>query len=175
MKHAALAILALTAALAIAIRTDASPPTSTAPAVPWEVHFSPNGGCAEHVALLVTNAHLSVRQAAYSYTSDVIVDALVAAKLRGLDVQVLIDRAWAHRPQVERLRAANVTVWTDSRHAIMHDKFVVVDGQLVETGSFNYTSAAERSNAENCLTIYDPKLAKLYAANWIGHTAHSQL
>ena len=42
-----------------------------------------------------------------------------------------------------------VPVRVDYRYAIMHDKFVVVDGERVETGSFNFTAGAEKRNAEN--------------------------
>ena len=49
----------------------------------------------------------------------------------------------------------------------MHDKFIVVDGVTVETGSFNFTSAAERSNAENVVVLRGvPDVAAKYEENW---------
>ena len=48
----------------------------------------------------------------------------------------------------------------------MHDKFIVVDGQLVETGSFNFTSSAESRNAENVLVLHDPVVAQRYGQEW---------
>jgi len=36
----------------------------------------------------------------------------------------------------------------------------VIDSAVVVTGSFNFTKAAESSNAENLLVIHDPKLAE---------------
>jgi phosphatidylserine/phosphatidylglycerophosphate/cardiolipin synthase-like enzyme len=44
---------------------------------------------------------------------------------------------------------------------------MVIDGATVETGSFNYTTAATKSNAENALVLRNAaELAKVYAAEW---------
>jgi phosphatidylserine/phosphatidylglycerophosphate/cardiolipin synthase-like enzyme len=59
-----------------------------------------------------------------------------------------------------------VPVLIDYRYAIMHNKFVIVDREAVETGSFNFTAAAERSNAENLLVLQDPSLAQRYGQEW---------
>jgi len=45
---------------------------------------------------------------------------------------------------------------------LMHNKFAVIDDQVVLTGSFNWTITAERKNAENLLVITDPDLAQKY-------------
>jgi pimeloyl-ACP methyl ester carboxylesterase len=51
---------------------------------------------------------------------------------------------------------------------------MVYDRQTVQTGSFNFTHAAEHANAENCLFIQDEGLAQQYTANWETHRAHSE-
>lgn len=51
---------------------------------------------------------------------------------------------------------------------------MVIDGQVVITGSFNFTKAAEESNAENLLVMRDTDLAATYTANWETHLRHSQ-
>lgn len=50
--------------------------------------------------------------------------------------------------------------------AIAHNKVMLIDGATVITGSFNFTAAAQKSNAENLLVLNDQKLADLYRANW---------
>jgi phosphatidylserine/phosphatidylglycerophosphate/cardiolipin synthase-like enzyme len=60
-------------------------------------------------------------------------------------------------------------------HAIVHNKVMVIDGETVITGSFNFTKAAEESNAENLLIIRDRKLASLYMKNWQEHVKHSEV
>ena len=52
-------------------------------------------------------------------------------------------------------------------------KIIVIDGQVVVTGSFNFTTAAEEHNAENLLVIRSPDLAAKYTANWQAHAEHS--
>jgi phosphatidylserine/phosphatidylglycerophosphate/cardiolipin synthase-like enzyme len=44
---------------------------------------------------------------------------------------------------------------------------LIVDGKSVQNGSFNFTSAAQTSNAENIIIHRDfPELAKLFTQNW---------
>lgn len=51
---------------------------------------------------------------------------------------------------------------------------MVIDGQTVITGSFNFTKAAEEHNAENLLILKDPELAKRYMENWQLHSRQSE-
>ena len=72
-----------------------------------------------------------------------------------------------HYKAIEELQDAGIPVRFNSQYAIMHDKFMVIDGKTVETGSFNYTAAAEKHNAENVIVIHDDKeLADKYTENW---------
>jgi phosphatidylserine/phosphatidylglycerophosphate/cardiolipin synthase-like enzyme len=52
---------------------------------------------------------------------------------------------------------------------------MIIDGETVITGSFNFTKAAEESNAENLLVIHDKKLAEQYIDNWKEHEKHSEV
>jgi len=63
----------------------------------------------------------------------------------------------------------------DAQHAIAHNKVIIIDGETVITGSFNFTKAAEEKNAENLLVIRDKKLAELYIKNWQEHEKHSEV
>ncbi|EEG1124591.1 phospholipase D family protein, partial [Salmonella enterica subsp. diarizonae] len=62
---------------------------------------------------------------------------------------------------------AGIPVRTVERFKIMHDKIIITDGVNVETGSFNYSRSAARSNSENALVIRDiPELARTYLQHW---------
>ena len=142
-----------------------------------EVAFSPRGGATELVVKLIDSARQSIRLAAYSFTSKPIARALVDAHKRGVDVEVVVDKSQRSARYTSATFLANmgIPVRVDSMHAIMHNKFIVVDGQDVENGSFNYTSAAENRNAENALVNWNnPKLAAIYTANWQVHWDHSE-
>ena len=62
----------------------------------------------------------------------------------------------------------------DPAHAIAHNKIMIIDGETVITGSFNFTKAAEKRNAENLLIIHDKDLEGRYIENWKNHAGHSE-
>ena len=91
------------------------------------------------------------------------------AHKRGVDVQVVLDKSNLSSKYSSATFLSNVgiPVRINSRYAIMHNKYIVVDGMTVQTGSFNYSSAAESKNAENVLVITgNEKLADDYLINW---------
>jgi phosphatidylserine/phosphatidylglycerophosphate/cardiolipin synthase-like enzyme len=62
---------------------------------------------------------------------------------------------------------ADIPVRANSKFAIRHDKYIVVDEIHVQTGSFNYSQAAANSNSENVLVIsFDRTLALSYLLHW---------
>ncbi len=69
---------------------------------------------------------------------------------------------------------AGIPTFIDAKHAIAHNKIMVIDGETVLTGSFNFTKAAEEKNAENLLVIRDRGIAERYTSNWDGHVEHSE-
>jgi phosphatidylserine/phosphatidylglycerophosphate/cardiolipin synthase-like enzyme len=168
-------ILMFSLIASIACRQAAAEPS---PKPVLSVHFSPSGGCTRAVAELIGEARHTVHVAAYSFTSQPIADALVAARARGVDVEAVLDKSDSGTHAVRSAKApaliaGDVQVWIDRRHPIFHDKYVIVDGSVVETGSFNYTAQAERGNAENCLVVRDRELAAAYLADWRTHQQHA--
>jgi phosphatidylserine/phosphatidylglycerophosphate/cardiolipin synthase-like enzyme len=144
------------------------------------VCFTPEYGttpsCTQEVVDALTGAKKSVLVQAYSFTSAPIAKALVDAHRRGVDVKVILDRSnrTAHYSAATFLAHAGITVWIDAQHAIAHNKIMIIDGNTILTGSFNFTKAAEQQNAENLLTIHDSALAEQYTANWRQHLQHSE-
>lgn len=140
-----------------------------------EVAFSPDGGAEALVLRTIGTAKQSLRLAAYSFTSAEVVRALLGAKRRGVDVAVLVDqknnlsegRSGKARAALSALANAAIPVRTISRYAIHHDKFIVVDEQHIETGSFNYSSSAAKRNSENVLVLWNsPAIAAAYLRHW---------
>jgi phosphatidylserine/phosphatidylglycerophosphate/cardiolipin synthase-like enzyme len=70
---------------------------------------------------------------------------------------------------------AGIPTKIDAKHAIAHNKVMVIDVETVITGSFNFTKSAEENNAENLLVIRDKKLAERYIKNWQEHARHSEV
>lgn len=143
--------------------------TMAVPALAGEqAAFSP-GGALDLVLATIGGARQTIEVAAYSFTSKPIAGALVAASKRGVKVWVVADQKanGGRYSAVTYLANQGVPVRLDSHYAIMHNKFMVVDGQVVETGSFNYTAGAANKNAENVLVLGpDKALADTYAREW---------
>jgi len=162
--------------LALALPLGCAVPPSSTPAVASsapriETAFSPEAGSEALVVKVIASAHQSLRLAAYSFTSPAVVRALLDAKKRGVNVQVLIDdrdnRRAVSQSAIRLITGANIPLRVISVYAIHHDKYIVVDGTTTETGSFNYSQAASKSNSENVIVIWnDRTVAAQYQAHW---------
>ncbi|OWK35179.1 putative endonuclease protein [Fimbriiglobus ruber] len=127
---------------------------------------------------VISEAKQSVHVAAYGFTSKPVAQALIQAHQRGVEVEVVLDKsnASARYSEAWEIAQAGIPVRIAYQYAIMHDKFVIVDGVTVETGSFNFTTAAEEHNAENVLVLRDdPQVAGAYEANWKKLWADSEI
>lgn len=145
-------------------------PQITAPPQSVEVAFSPSGGATDLVLKTIATAKKDIRIAAYSFTSRPIANALIEAHKSGVDIAVVSDsgqKAKGSHSVIRSLAAAGIPVRIDTVHALQHDKYIVVDQNTVETGSFNYTAAAEQRNSENVIVLWNaPELAAAYGKNW---------
>lgn len=143
----------------------------------WQVYFSPRGGATDAVVQVLAQAQRSVYVQAYSFTSSPIVKALTQAHRRGVKVAVILDKSNVTDKYSagDFLLSAGIPTFIDAAHNIAHNKTVVIDEHLVITGSFNFTRAAERDNAENLLIVDDAELAGRYLENWRLHIEHSQI
>jgi phosphatidylserine/phosphatidylglycerophosphate/cardiolipin synthase-like enzyme len=140
------------------------------------VYFTPGDPTTKAVVQLLDEAKQTVRVQAYSFTSAPIAKALVDAKRRGVDVIAILDKSnvTAQYSSADFLAHEGVPTYIDSKHAIAHNKIMIIDGESVITGSFNFTKAAQENNAENLIVLRDAKLAEEYEQNWQIHLAHSK-
>ena len=113
---------------------------------------------------LVDGARQEVLVMAFAFTSDELGEALIRARRRGVDVQVLLEarNLAGTGGEAERLREAGVPVAADANPRILHHKVLVIDGRIAVTGSYNFTRSAERSNDENLLAIHSPAVAERF-------------
>lgn len=131
---------------------------------------SPDGGGLDLVLTAIDSAKTSIRIAAYSFTSKPIAQALMRKQKTGVNVMVVMDKSQLQERYTSATFLANVgiPVRINSRYAIQHSKILIVDGDTVQTGSFNYTDAATRRNSENVLVVWHhPALAKQYNDYWL--------
>jgi phosphatidylserine/phosphatidylglycerophosphate/cardiolipin synthase-like enzyme len=143
----------------------------------WAVYSSPNSGATHAILAGIRSAQHTILVQAYLLYSTRLAEALVRAHQRGVWVHVILDaNAQPHAPPVPAvalLVRTGSAVSLDERHEWAHDKVMILDGEVVITGSYNWTLAAENNNGENLLVIRDPRLAGVYTENWQRHADHS--
>jgi phosphatidylserine/phosphatidylglycerophosphate/cardiolipin synthase-like enzyme len=134
-----------------------------------EVYFSPQDGTLEHILELVNSAKESIHFLAYSFTSDELSDALVERAKSGVTVIGVFDNDQYHSnsgTEFDNLRNAGMQVSLDGNPRLMHHKVIIIDQQIVITGSYNFSNNAEHNNDENTLIIHNPEIAARYLAEF---------
>lgn len=115
---------------------------------------------------LINSAQVSVHGAFFELDLPNLTDSLVSAAEKGIDVKLVYDNEQMTDPDrvqiLSELTAKGIPLVPDKRSAFMHNKFFVIDGKIVWTGSFNYTENASHRNNENAVVFDVPQLAENY-------------
>jgi phosphatidylserine/phosphatidylglycerophosphate/cardiolipin synthase-like enzyme len=144
------------------------PASSLASEVAIAVCFSPEENCAAFANRAIDAADREILVGAYGLTAaSGIVDALIRAKERGIDVRLIADKTTPCERDsgVGPLAAAGVPIWIDDHARIAHAKTMVIDGAVTLTGSYNWTRGAA-ANSEDLNLISSPAVAAAYATHW---------
>jgi phosphatidylserine/phosphatidylglycerophosphate/cardiolipin synthase-like enzyme len=142
------------------------------------VYFSPKGGCTDAVVREIRAARREVLVLAYSFSSKPIAQALVDAKVRGVRVDILLDKSNEQEvySDLKFFQEQGLEPRIDAQHAIAHNKVMLIDRRTLITGSFNFTHQAEAENSENLLVVKGhPEVVGLYQQNFAAHRSHSQV
>ncbi len=134
-----------------------------------EAYFSPQDGTLDHILEAVHAAQESIDFMAYSFTSDRLAEALIERAAAGITVRGVFDKDQYHSntgTEFDRLVNAGIDARLDGNPRLMHHKVIIIDGQIVITGSYNFSNNAEENNDENTLIIHDQAIAALYLAEF---------
>jgi phosphatidylserine/phosphatidylglycerophosphate/cardiolipin synthase-like enzyme len=154
--------------LALGTLSPAVPAASVTSGAAIAVCFSPEEDCASFAALAIDNAEREILVGAYGLTTGSgIVEALLRAKGRGVDVRLIADKTTPcpGASGIAPLAAAGVPIWIDAEARIAHAKTMVIDEAVTLTGSYNWTRGAA-ANSENLNLVSSPAVAAAYAAHW---------
>ena len=143
-----------------------------------EVYFSPNGKCERAIIREIEKAEEFVHVALFHFTNRRIAKALTTVSGKGVDIKVILDKEKASDYYSKsrfltskgiHLKLKKGLCRTDrkSRPGLMHNKFAVIDGKTVITGSYNWTASAEMLNHENLLIISSMKVASLFEREFL--------
>jgi phosphatidylserine/phosphatidylglycerophosphate/cardiolipin synthase-like enzyme len=134
-----------------------------------EVYFSPDDGTAAHLIDLVTSARQSISFLAYSFTADDLASAMLARVPAGVTISGVFEESQYRSntgTEYEHFRSSGQDVRLDGNPRNMHHKVILIDGQTVVTGSYNFSASAEKSNDENTLVIHNAEIAALYLSEF---------
>jgi phosphatidylserine/phosphatidylglycerophosphate/cardiolipin synthase-like enzyme len=161
-------VFRLALSLTLAALSPAVPVSSLSSGAAIAICFSPEENCAAFADRAINNAEREILVGAYGLTTGSgIVEALIHAKERGIDVRLIADKntPCERNSAVGPLAAAGVPIWIDDQARIAHAKTMVIDGAVTLTGSYNWTRGAA-ANSENLNLISSPAVAAAYAAHW---------
>ncbi len=137
----------------------------TTPVYPEE-ESGRHGGIDEKLVAAIDAAKETVDVAAFELDLPRVTDAMIRADKRGVKVRLVTDSDYAEDLGPVNLEEAGVPIVYDEREAFMHDKFVVIDGKEVWTGSWNLTNNCTYRNNNNALVIQSAKLADNYTTEF---------
>jgi phosphatidylserine/phosphatidylglycerophosphate/cardiolipin synthase-like enzyme len=126
--------------------------------------FSPKDECGKAILDKINIAKKSIELAIYNFTSRVLSQALIMAAKRGVIVRVFLDgdSAEEHYSKANFLMRNGILVKLEKGEGLMHNKFCIIDDELVITGSYNWTTSADLINDENVILINSKEVARVY-------------
>jgi phosphatidylserine/phosphatidylglycerophosphate/cardiolipin synthase-like enzyme len=136
--------------------------------VPMAFYMGPEDRPMDALAETVSSARESIRFMAFSFTHDALQAAMLTEAENGIDVQGIFERTGSQTAAAAMIPmlCAGVQVRQDANPFVLHHKVVIVDEEIVITGSFNFSDNATQSNDENLVIIGDRALAAQYLAEY---------
>lgn len=133
------------------------------------VHFAPasrvdTNGMDDQLLAFLGSAQTSIFCAFYDLEWVDAAQALIRKHRGGVTVRIVSDSDYDDREAVQQCIAAGIPVVFDKRSAFMHNKFCIVDGKAVWTGSTNISENGLFRNDNNAIVVASPELA----ANFTG-------
>ena len=129
---------------------------------------------AERLVETIDAARVRVDVAAFILDLEPVAEALIRAGERGVRVRLVTDTDYKEARGTTMLREAGLPVITDGQSSLMHNKFIIIDGQTVWTGSWNLTQNGTYRNNNNVVIIQSAKLAENYTLEFEEMAIHRQ-
>jgi phosphatidylserine/phosphatidylglycerophosphate/cardiolipin synthase-like enzyme len=117
----------------------------------------------------IAEAESTIDLAIYDFALASVADSLIAAEDRGVRVRLVTEgeNVSDNRDVLISLQQAGIPVIEDEREGgLMHNKFAVIDGVRVWTGSWNITHNGTHRNNNNAVLITSTALAENYTAEF---------
>jgi phosphatidylserine/phosphatidylglycerophosphate/cardiolipin synthase-like enzyme len=127
-----------------------------------EVHYAPGEDLSAIDAALIDSGRKTIDLASYSLTEPHVVKALQDAAKRGVSIRIVLD------PREPQSFADLVDLSDNARikrgGPLMHLKAFAIDGQVVRSGSANFSASGERRQDNDLVVIHGPHRHKIRSA-----------
>ena len=147
-----------------------------------EVLYAPHDAPLDRVVILYQHAKRYIFVSVYGLTYPRAVQALVAAKKRGVDVRMLTDQERTQEVKqntaLQTLRLAGIPIRVNQHEGLMHLKQVVIDDEINASGSMNHTTSGNFYNDERMDIITDHgisvKAREQFLSMWNDHARFTE-
>ncbi len=124
------------------------------------------GGPDQYLAEAIDQARSQIDAALYDLNLWSIRNALIRAYQRGVQVRLVVEGDSLDRPEIQELIAAGIPVISDQAESLMHNKFLILDGSEVWTGSMNLTVNGAYRHLNNLIRVRSTRLAENYQSEF---------
>jgi phosphatidylserine/phosphatidylglycerophosphate/cardiolipin synthase-like enzyme len=130
---------------------------------PVEIFFSPPVDLNHKLTEYIDSAQESIKACFYGMRSEEVAYALIKAHLKGVKVQIVIDRGrlFAEDSFYPKLRNFGVARKDTIAKGLMHNKFCIIDEKIVWTGSYNPSNYSVYEN-NDAVVIQSKEIANIY-------------
>jgi len=128
--------------------------------------FSPYDKIDDAIHTQLTQSRKSVHCSLYGITNLRLANDLIAAKKRGTDVGVGLDKVQASGKHDlhDKLQAEGILVEIKPVNVLEHNKFCVLDGATVIMGSWNWSNSAQKQDNSDVIITDCPPVAQAFEA-----------
>ena len=123
-------------------------------------------GIADKIIKDLDNARVSIYVCVAWFTNQIIADKLVEKYNQGIDVKVIYYNDHTNSKFGVNIDKIPFKAVRGSRGGTMHNKYCIIDNQIVITGSYNWSENAEKKNDENAAVMYDYDRASDYSVEF---------
>lgn len=128
----------------------------------------------KYLLAVIAGATATLDAAFYDVSDEQVAQAFIDAAARGVSVRLLTDNdnvldketGTVVRPGLLAMERAGVDIRNDQRSALMHHKFMVVDGRVVWVSSMNLTTTSMYDHNNNGNVIRSEKVAANFTAEF---------
>jgi phosphatidylserine/phosphatidylglycerophosphate/cardiolipin synthase-like enzyme len=148
-----------------------------------EAYFSPGDNGSSQIQNMITNyTDYDVFFSIYAFTDFNISNRMKSKRQAGKNIRGVFDRDTASGVCTE-ISGHGQYAWNPPGDVVIdyaetnggylyHHKYMIIDplnansNPVLETGSFNYSNAANNNNDENFVMVFSPRVANLYLQEW---------